>query len=99
MTKQRPRRARVLTNVRVDEISCVDEGAGEGVQIMMMKRGSNNKALAEATVRLATSVKSIVNDAAVTDKGAMLAQTFAQYQDPHLDGLMRHYPKNANLRC
>jgi hypothetical protein len=38
MTKQRPRRARVLTNVRVDEISCVDAGAGEGVKIVLMKR-------------------------------------------------------------
>ena len=38
MTKQRPRRARVLRNIRVDEISCVDEGAGEGVKIVMMKR-------------------------------------------------------------
>jgi hypothetical protein len=89
MTKQRPRRARVLTNVRVDEISAVDAGAGEGVQIMLMKRASDNKAVAEATARLAASVKSIVSDAAVTDKGAMLAKTFAQYQE-HLNKLTKN---------
>jgi hypothetical protein len=38
MTKQRPRRARVLTNLKIDEISAVDAGAGEGVKIVMMKR-------------------------------------------------------------
>jgi hypothetical protein len=40
MTKQRPRRARVLTNVRVDEISAVAEGAARGAKIMMRKRDS-----------------------------------------------------------
>ena len=38
MTKQRPRRARVLTNVCVEEVSVVDKGAGEGCHIMIRKR-------------------------------------------------------------
>src|SRR4029077_11738404 len=38
MIKQKPRRARVLTNLRIDEISAVDAGAGEGVKVVMMKR-------------------------------------------------------------
>jgi hypothetical protein len=54
------RKARVLRNVRVDEISAVDKGAGEGVHIMMMKRASRNEAFAKAIARLAASVKSIV---------------------------------------
>ena len=72
------RKPRVLTNVKIDEVSAVDRGAGEGVRIMMMKRASN-AGFAKATARLAESVKSIV-DNSDCDKNAMLAKTFAQYQ-------------------
>jgi hypothetical protein len=89
----RKRKARVLTRLKISEISAVDKGAGEGVQIMLMKRASDNKALAEATVRLAVSVKSIVDDDSV-DKNDMLAKTFAQFQQ-HLDKLT----KNASERA
>jgi hypothetical protein len=32
------RKARVLTNLKIDEISAVTAGAGEGVKIVLMKR-------------------------------------------------------------
>jgi hypothetical protein len=85
---------RRLHNVRIDEVSAVDKGAGEGCQIKLMKRASN-AAFAKATARLAMSVKSIVEDPNC-DKNAMLAKTFSQFQD-HLNTLMKRYPKNANL--
>jgi hypothetical protein len=95
MTKQRPRRARVLTNVRIDEISCVDAGAGEGVQIMLMKRASKrNEALAKATARLAMSVKSIISDDSVTDKNDMLAKSFGQFHE-HLVEVIKNNSERA----
>lgn len=95
MTKQRPRRARILTNVKISEVSAVDRGAGEGCDIKLLKRASTNAAITNATGRLAMSVESILADADC-DKDAMLAKTFSQFQD-HLNTLMKRYPKNANL--
>jgi hypothetical protein len=38
-TNETPRRARLLTRLRINEVSAVDRGAGEGVKIVLMKRG------------------------------------------------------------
>ena len=37
-TNETPRRARLLTRLRINEVSAVDRGAGEGVKIVLMKR-------------------------------------------------------------
>jgi hypothetical protein len=90
----RKRKARVLTRLKISEVSAVDKGAGEGCQIKLMKRASN-AAFAKATGRLAMSVKSILADPAC-DRDGMLAKTFAQFQD-HLDELMGSYGKNLDV--
>src|SRR6516225_8494800 len=41
MTKP-PTKTRVLTRIRIDEVSAVDKGAGEGVKIMLMKRAPDS---------------------------------------------------------
>jgi hypothetical protein len=87
------RKARRLTKLKIDEVSAVDKSAGVGTKIMLKKRASD--AAFEATRCLAMSVKSILADPDC-DMDAMLTKTFSQYQQ-HLDGLMRRYPKNANL--
>jgi hypothetical protein len=38
MSDKPPTKARVLTRLRIDEVSAVDKGAGKGVKIMLMKR-------------------------------------------------------------
>jgi hypothetical protein len=38
---------RVLTKLRIDEISAVDRGAGEGTCVVLYKRGSTNKSEAD----------------------------------------------------
>jgi hypothetical protein len=73
------RRGRVLTNLKIAEISAVDHGAGEGVRIMMMKSASN-AAITNATKHLALSVKSILDDPNC-DKNDMLTKTFSQFQE------------------
>jgi hypothetical protein len=93
MTKQRPRRARVLTNGKISEVSAVDKGAGEGCQIKLLKRASD-AAFAKATRRLAMSVKSIAEDPNC-DKNGLLAKTFDQFQQ-HLDGLMQRRRKDTD---
>jgi hypothetical protein len=34
---------KILTNIRIDEVSAVDKGAGEGVKIMLMKRDDDDR--------------------------------------------------------
>jgi len=38
MTEQPPKKVKVLTRLRIDEVSAVDAGAGKGVKVMLMKR-------------------------------------------------------------
>jgi len=40
--QQPPRRVKVLTRLRINEVSAVDHGAGEGVKIMLMKRDADD---------------------------------------------------------
>jgi hypothetical protein len=77
---------RKLTDIRVDEISAVMEGAGVGTKIMLRK--SRDAAFAKATERLALSVRSILTDPAC-DRDGMLAKTFTQFQQ-HLERLTKN---------
>jgi hypothetical protein len=40
-TNETPRKARMLTRLRINEVSAVDRGAGEGVKIVLMKRADD----------------------------------------------------------
>jgi hypothetical protein len=78
---------RKLTDICVDEISVVRDGAARGAKIMLRKRAPRD-ALTEATKHLAMSVKSIAEDPNC-DKNAMLTKTFAQFQD-HLRKVIKN---------
>src|SRR5262249_5277484 len=39
MSELPPKKVKVLTRLRIDEVSAVDSGAGKGVKVMLMKRG------------------------------------------------------------
>src|SRR5262249_16838992 len=41
MSDQLPKRPKILTRLRIDEVSAVDKGAGEGVKIVLMKRAES----------------------------------------------------------
>jgi hypothetical protein len=72
--------AKLLTRLRIDEVSAVDAGAGRNVKIMLMKRDQDN-AVAKATAALQESVASILDcdDDDATKRDA-LAETFAQFE-------------------
>jgi hypothetical protein len=91
------RRYRKLTDIRVDEISCMDKSAGVGTRIMLRKSATAKRdaAFAAATRCLAMSVKSIAEDSSC-DKNNMLTKTFSQFQQ-HLDTLMKRYRKNLDI--
>jgi hypothetical protein len=71
--------AKLLTRLRIDEVSAVDRGAGDGVRIMLMKRDQD--VVTKATAALEESVSSILgcDDDSETKRDA-LAETFAQFQ-------------------
>jgi hypothetical protein len=50
MTDKPPTKARVLTRLRIDEVSAVDKGAGEGVKVVLMKRDPDADFRAEPTL-------------------------------------------------
>lgn len=77
------RKATRLTNLRVREISSVDRGAGEGVEVTLMKRdeGEQPDPIAKGVAALHTSVSSILADDELEDKQAAIDETFAQYND------------------
>jgi hypothetical protein len=88
MLQHNRRKARVLRNLKISEVSSVDRGAAEGAHVLLLKRASKrNEAVKQATARLAKSVGSIIADDSV-DKNAMLAKTFSQFQE-HLNKVMR----------
>src|SRR4029078_4273004 len=74
---------KVLTRLKISEVSAVDRAAGENCKILLRKRDQD--AIAKATEALKESVDSIVacDDDDETKRGA-LAETFAQFQ-MHLD--------------
>jgi hypothetical protein len=74
---------RLLTKLRISEVSAVDKGAGENCEIMLMKR--HQDVMAKATAALEESVASIINcDDDDETKRDALAETFTQFQ-MHLD--------------
>ena len=77
--KRKP--VRLLTNLKISEVSAVDRGAGEGCHVMLTKRDRTvlKAKFDKATARLAVSVKSIVNDPDCNDKRGMLARSFGQF--------------------
>jgi len=42
MTTQPPKKVRVLTRLKISEVSAVDRGAGEGVKVLLMKRADDS---------------------------------------------------------
>jgi hypothetical protein len=75
--------AKLLTRLKISEVSAVDRGAGTDCRILLRKR--DRDATKAATEALETSVASILgcDDDDATKRGA-LAETFAQFQ-MHLD--------------
>jgi hypothetical protein len=73
---------RRLTKLRIDEVSSVDKGAGEGVRIMLMKRDSDNTAtINEALEHLAEHISTIVFSKSFTDKPAALGNLFEEFAE------------------
>jgi hypothetical protein len=70
---------KLLTRLRIDEVSAVDRGAGENVKIMLMKR--HKDVAAKAVAALEESVASILGcDDDDATKRYALAESFAQFQ-------------------
>jgi hypothetical protein len=73
---------RILTKLKITEVSSVDRGAGEGVQIVLRKhdQGDNASIIDKSMDALAESVCSIIADDNV-DKAAAMTKTFEQFSD------------------
>src|SRR5438132_1070648 len=69
---------KLLTRLRIDEVSAVDRGAGDGVRVVLMKR--HQDAAAKAPAALKKSVGLILgSDEDATTKRSELAQTFSEF--------------------
>jgi hypothetical protein len=76
-----PRRARRLKNLKIDEVSSVDRGAGEGCTVQLHKRHDDHAAEIEKAFRaLHESCDSIINDPNLDDddRRAALDETMGQ---------------------
>jgi hypothetical protein len=80
--RRRKKQPKILTQLRIDEVSCVDHGAGDGVRIMLMKRNDAEtpeqifKAAADA---LSESLDSILSSGDSADqKCSAVAESFQQ---------------------
>jgi hypothetical protein len=69
---------RILTKLRIDEVSAVTKGAGAGTRIVIMKRDDSD-VIAKATAALAESVASIVD--LDQDKADAINETLTQFRD------------------
>jgi hypothetical protein len=79
MTTQLPRRVRRLKNLKINEVSSVDHGAGEGVKVMLHKRDNPIEAsISKGFDALHESVASILDDDGLVDKSEALAETMSQ---------------------
>src|SRR4051812_39902538 len=73
---------KILRRLRIDEVSSVDRGAGEGVKILLMKRANDHSIIDTATEELAEYVVSILADEDQNlDKAAALSKLFEQFSD------------------
>lgn len=87
---------RILRDLKIDEVSGVDKGAGRGVKIMLMKRDGGNDGeemtaedIVQATGALAKSLCSILADDAVTDPQAQIDKSISQFK-AHISGSPEH---------
>jgi hypothetical protein len=71
---------KLLTRLKISEVSAVDAAAGENCEILLMKR--HGDAVAKAVDALKTSVGLILDDSDIDDatKRSELAETFTQFQ-------------------
>jgi hypothetical protein len=69
----------ILRNLKIDEVSSVDKGAGEGVKILLMKRDAD--IIGDAVRELAGYVNSIAVDKNIVDKDAEIAECISQCRD------------------
>jgi uncharacterized Zn finger protein (UPF0148 family) len=69
---------RVLRNLKIEDVSSVDHGAGRGVRVVLMKRDG---VAGEAVAALGASVRSILGDAAVVDKRGRVAESVTQCRE------------------
>jgi hypothetical protein len=75
LTKRPPR----LKNLRIDEVSSVDRGAGEGVRVVLAKRAPDiGDEITRGFNALHESCASIIEDGADFDKAEALAITMEQ---------------------
>lgn len=93
--------ARILRDLKIDEVSGVDKGAGRGVKIMLMKRDATGEGeemtaddIVEATGALAKSLCSILADDEVTDPQAAIKKSISQFQS-HIAGNAPEHMENA----
>lgn len=89
--------ARTLRNLKIDEVSGVDKGAGRGVRVLLMKRDGDDDEQAQvtaATDALAKSICSILADDKVEDPAAEIAKSISQFS-AHLAGLSPDTKENA----
>ncbi len=93
------RTTRTLRNLRIDEVSGVDKGAGRGVRVMLMKRDGEDDAeeVATATAALAKSICSILEDDEVTDPKAAIEKSVEQFQEFITSGLMADNTEETNM--
>ncbi len=77
-----------LSKLRIDEVSSVDRGAGEGVKIMLMKRNLEASAasvlakgvdVGAAYTAILKSIESIIADSSVVDKSAAIEKEIADF--------------------
>jgi hypothetical protein len=83
MTTQLWRRApKRLKNLKIDEVSSVDRGAGEGCTVTLSKRDDGHQhAITKGFDALHESVASILDDDGLVDKSEALAITMEQAHD------------------
>jgi hypothetical protein len=74
---------KLLTRLKIREVSTVDRGAGEGTHILLRKRHDNAAVIDSSMRALAKSVASIISDdeASLDEQAEALATTFEQCGD------------------
>src|SRR5258708_4715176 len=78
-----------LTQLKIDEVSSVDRGAGEGVKILLRKnaqRQTDAEVIDESVKALAKTITGVLTDknASVDDRAAVMTRSFKQFKE-HLE--------------
>lgn len=94
--------AKKLTRLKINEVSSVDRGAGEGVRVMLMKRDGKaplggmvaklvslfvGGEVKKAATALGSSVRSIVDDTSATNKSELVERSLGEFTD-HVLGIV-----------